>query len=137
MKDAGGGSGQHTAIDVFAGLRWWYQELGLSLEVPIIGRQFAKSGSVDWIDPLIGMRIRNQIAPGKSLNFRGDIGGFGVNSDFSWQLAAIYQHEFGVRNGVTWSGVLGYRAISVDYSEGNFAYDINQHGPVIGLSAKW
>ncbi|WP_404292491.1 hypothetical protein ACD578_09335 [Microvirga sp. RSM25] len=49
---------------------------------------FARSGSVDWLDPVIGARIRYAMAPGHELFLRGDIGGFGVGSDFPGRLSA-------------------------------------------------
>lgn len=128
-----------TTLDAYLGLRWWYQDakLALSLAGPGPGRTANVSDGSNWFDPLIGLKFKHQIASNKALSFKGDIGGFGVGSDFSWQLAGIYSYDFGEKNGVTWSGLLGYRAISSDYSDDDFGYNITQHGPVLGLSAKW
>jgi hypothetical protein len=81
------------AFDVLGGSRYWYQEADLSFEVDrtvgiddlerVGGRAFARSGSVDWLDPVVGARVRYAVAPGHELWLRGDIGGFGVGSDFS------------------------------------------------------
>ena len=70
----------------------------------------ARSGDVDWVDPLIGARVRHQLAPGQELLVRADIGGFGAGSEFSWNALAAYSFELAVRDGVTYSGLLGYRA---------------------------
>ena len=45
-------------------------------------------------------------------------------------------------NGVTYSGMLGYRALSVNYdSEGSgfkkYEFDAVLHGPVLGVSVKF
>jgi len=40
----------------------------------------------------------------------GLTGGFDVGSKFSWNVLAAYSFDFAVRDGVTYSGVLGYRA---------------------------
>jgi hypothetical protein len=139
------------ALDVLGGARYWYQEADLSLEVAgtlgigdlerVGARAFARSGSVDWIDPLFGARIRYAVAPGHELFLRGDIGGFGFGSDFSWQAIGGYGINFGTWNGVTVSGVLGYRALSVDYAQGEgrrrYEFDVIQHGPVLGLSLRF
>ena len=140
LKDGGEMGGRMTSVDLIAGFRWWYQELGLNIDADGPGPEgisVARSGDIDWIDPIVGMRVRHQIDSKRSFNFKGDIGGFGVNSDFAWQLIATYNHEWRTTNGRTWSGMIGYRALSTDYSEGDFGYDLTQHGPVMGLSLKW
>ena len=139
------------AFDVLGGARYWYQEADLSLEVTrtldigdleLAGtRALARSGSVDWLDPVIGARVRYAVAPGHELFLRGDIGGFVVGSDFSWQAIGGYGFDFGVYNGITFSGVIGYRALSVDYAQGEgrrrYEFDMLQHGPILGVSMRW
>jgi hypothetical protein len=140
-----------VAFDVLAGARYWHQEADLSLDVTAAvqvgdlevagSRAFARSGSVDWLDPVIGARLRYTVAPGHELLLRGDIGGFGVGSDFSWQAIGAYGFEFGTYQGITFSGVIGYRALYVDYVQGEgrqrYEFDMLQHGPVLGLSARF
>jgi hypothetical protein len=139
------------AFDVLGGARYWYQQANLSLNVTaavdvgdlqIAGtRAFARSGSVDWLDPLIGARVRYTVAPGHELVLRGDLGGFGVGSDFSWQAIGAYGFDFATYQGITFSGVIGYRALLVDYVQGEgrrrYEFDMLQHGPVLGLSIRW
>lgn len=139
------------AFDVLAGARYWYQEADLSFEVDrtigigdlelVGGRAFARSGSVDWLDPVVGARVRYTVAPGHELWLRGDIGGFGVGSDFSWQAIGAYGFELGTYEGITFSGVIGYRALYADYTQGEgrqrYEFDMLQHGPVLGISARF
>jgi hypothetical protein len=140
-----------VAFDILAGARYWHQEADLSFDIAgtvdigdlqIAGtRAFARSGSVDWLDPVIGARVRYAVAPGHELFLRGDIGGFGVGSDFSWQAIGAYGFEFGTYNGIIFSGVIGYRALYVDYVQGEgrrgYEFDMLQHGPVLGISARF
>lgn len=142
---------RYTAIDLVAGARYWHQELDVNLAVTgalnlgglvVSGsRATARSGGVDWVDPLIGMRVRHQLAPGQELVLRGDVGGFDIGSNFSWNLLGAYSWDIAVRNGVSYSGLLGYRALSVDYEKGSgvnkYAYDVVQHGPIMGLTLKY
>ena len=104
-------------------------------------RAFARSGVVDWVDPLIGFRIRQMFAPGQELMFRADVGGFGAGSFFSWNAIAAYNFNICVMNGVTYTGMLGFRALSVNYDQGSartkYDYDVVQYGPVMGLSIKF
>jgi len=71
----------------------------------------------------------------------GDVGGFGVGSKFSWQALAALNYDFCVRTNVTWSGMLGYKALFVDYSKGSgltqYEYDMTMHGPIIGVTARF
>ena len=140
-----------VAFDILGGARYWHQDVDLSFDLAAgvdIGdltvggaRAFARSGSVDWLDPLIGARIRYAVAPGHELFLRGDIGGFGVGSEFSWQVIGAYGFEFGSYQGITFSGIVGYRALSVDYVQGEgrqrYEFDMVEHGPIIGISARF
>ena len=104
-------------------------------------RAIAKSGSVDWTDPFIGARLRLAVAPGHEIIVRGDVGGFDVGSKFSWQAIAGYQFDFAAWSGITFSGLLGYRALYVDYTQGegrrHYEFDMLQHGPVLGLTMRF
>ena len=142
---------RYTAVDLLAGARYWHQEadlkFGLTSAVDLNGlvvarnRAIARGGDVDWVDPLLGFRIRHGLAPGQELVLRADVGGFDVGSQFSWNVLAAYSFDFAVRNGVTYSGVLGYRALSVDFEKGSgatkYEYDVVQHGPLAGLSLRF
>jgi len=139
------------AFDVLGGARYWYQQADLSFDftaavdlgdLQIAGAQaFARSGSVDWLDPVLGARLRYTVVPGHELLLRGDIGGFGVGSDFSWQAIGAYGFELGTYQGIVFSGVIGYRALYVDYAQGGgrrrYEFDMLQHGPVFGVSARF
>jgi hypothetical protein len=140
-----------VAFDVLGGARYWYQEADLSFDIAgavdvgdlqVAGaRAFARSRSVDWLDPVIGARVRYTVAPGHELFLRGDIGGFGVGSEFSWQAIGAYAFDFGTYQGITFSGVIGYRALSVDYAQGEgrqrYEFDMVEHGPILGISARF
>jgi len=141
-----------TTVDLFAGARYWHQELSLSLAIEgafTLPNGFQRSGGVvgsgtlsaDWVDPLVGLRVRYGISPGQGLVLRGDIGGFGAASDFTWQVVTTYNFELGETHGILWSGVVGYRALYADYSEGagssRYAYDLLQHGPLLGLKMRF
>jgi hypothetical protein len=143
--------GGTTAVDVLAGARYWHQRADLSIDVSAGvevgdldvsgGIAVARSGSVDWVDPLVGVRIRHQLAPGQELALRGDIGGFGAGSQFSWNVMAGYSFVLCAKDGVTYSGLLGYRLLDVDYEQGSgrtrYEYDVLQHGPLSGLTIRF
>jgi hypothetical protein len=109
----------------------------LSTEVDLSGAFVENGISQDdlWVDPLIGARILWHFADRWSLIGRGDIGGFGVGSDFAWNASAYVGFE-----AARWCTlVLGYRAIGVDYDNdengsGAFAYDVITNGGVLGAA---
>jgi hypothetical protein len=139
------------SVDLLGGVRYWYQEADVSLD--IVGTVdigdlertgalgIARSGSVDWVDPVFGARLRYTVAPGHELFLRGDVGGFGLGSDFSWQAIGGYGFDFGAWQGITFSGIVGYRALYVDYAQGfgrtRYEFDMLQHGPVLGVSMRF
>ena len=137
-------SAHSTVVDLLAGARYWHQNAEVDVDLDGPGPESISataSGSIDWVDPLVGLRIRHQVAPGQELMLRGDIGGFGVSSDFAWQLWGGYSWEMCASHGIVYSGILGYRALYTDYSRGSgsneFEYDLLQHGPVMGLSMRF
>ena len=144
----GSPAGGFTAVDVLAGARYWHQNMSIDLALTgtldigdltvANGIAVARSGSVDWVDPVVGASIRQQLAPGQQLLLRGDIGGFGVGSEFSWNVLAAYSFSICAQDGVTYSGLIGYRALDVEYEQGSgrtkYEYDMLQHGPVTGLT---
>jgi hypothetical protein len=96
------------------------------------------SGTVDWWDPIIGARWMLPIGESAwAFNLRGDIGGFGVGSDFAWQLFPYFSWQFGERGSMQ----AGYRAISMDYDEGGgageFRYDVVTQGPQLGVTFRF
>lgn len=145
-------AGGATALDLVGGLRYWRQEMEVSADIAGWvggpggltvdgGRATAQSGNVDWWDPFIGLRLRQAISPGQSLTVRADVGGFDVGSQFTWHAIATYDARLLTRQGYAIDAYLGYKALSVDYSTGSgttkYEYDVIQHGPVIGLSARF
>jgi hypothetical protein len=144
-----------TSLDLYAGGRLWWQQAEASLNIDaklaiLLPRRsfnvsgslaYADSGDVTWIDPLVGLRLRHQFMPGHELTLSGDVGGFGAGSEFSWQAIGAYRFTFAHAYGATWSGLLGYRALYVDYSKGAgdtlYQFDMLQHGPIMGISARF
>ena len=66
---------------------------------------------------------------GWAQGLEGDIGGFGVSSEFTWQAMAA----LGYRTSENSSLLLGYRAIGTDYTNDGFTYDIVAHGVALGF----
>ena len=86
-----------------------------------------------WIDPVIIARLSETIHDTWQFQFRGDIGGFGIGSDLTWQVQAYVGYRFSKLFQMT----LGYRIIAMDYDKGTgaarFRYDMNTSGPLLKL----
>jgi len=84
-----------------------------------------------WIDPIIITRLTHEIDNKWLFTVRGDLGGFGMGSDFTWQA----QGYVGYRFSKLFQTSVGYRAIGVDYDNGSgverFRYDMITFGPNI------
>lgn len=94
-------------------------------------------GGVDWWDPLVGAAWQRSLSESWTVRLRGDVGGFSVGSDLTWQLAALAGWDFARQ----WSLVMGYRYIDMDYQEGSgstlFRYDVVTSGPEVGVSFRF
>jgi hypothetical protein len=93
------------------------------------------SRAFDWADPLIGIRWEVPLLDQLTLDFRGDIGGFGASSELTWGLVggARYWLTWSPWSSRPWVGV-GYRVVAFDRdfgTEGNI--DLQFRGPVAGV----
>lgn len=87
-----------------------------------------------WFDPLLVTRASTDFLGSKwSLSFLGDIGGFGIGSDFTWQAKPYVGYRFSDLFEMT----AAYRWIGIDYETGsgrdNFKYDMTISGPELGF----
>jgi hypothetical protein len=141
----------NTALDLYAGGRAWWQradaQFAASGTLNIFDLEQTKEGAlsakanVSWVDPVVGARLRHQFAPAWNLVVSGDVGGFGAGSKFSWQALAALDYEFCRTKNISWSGMVGYKALSVDYSQGSglthYEYDMTMYGPIFGITARF
>jgi hypothetical protein len=92
------------------------------------------SASKTWFDPMLIARIATPSSPKKWFGqFRGEIGGFGIGSDFAWQVQLNAGYRFSKRFDMT----VGYRGIGFDYQSGHgnktFIYDMTIFGPMVRI----
>jgi len=112
--------------DLIGGLR--YVDLSFDVELGPLDQSAEQS----WLDPWIGARGELPLSERWSLFLRGDVGGFGVGSQFTWQALA----GLGATLGQRWRLDLGYRALSIDFDDDDLEYDVLAQGPVLGLAWK-
>ena len=113
-------------LSAFAGARWNYE----SGDFRLLGARLAgrrASGSVSWVDPVIGSSGRAHLWKPVSFWAKGDIGGFGAASDLTWQV------QGGLEIQVTrWLySNIGWRYLKNDYESGGFTNKTELNGPYI------
>jgi len=128
---------EHTVA--FVGLRYNKIDAGLSLVStgpgPGVNRSAGRNES--WIDPVIGVVTQLPLNERWSLGLRGDLAGFGIGSDLTWQVMATVHWKASDKLDV----VGGYRYQDADYENGSgaslFKYDMVTSGPGLGVSFKF
>jgi hypothetical protein len=117
-------------LDGFAGIRYWNVLTELSVSGGLLGTR-KRSNREDWVDPLVGLKGLLPIGESKFfVNGFGLIGGFGVGSDFMWDVNVNLGYQWTPAIATT----IGYRYLDVDYDDDGFIYDVAQDGLVLGLS---
>jgi hypothetical protein len=119
-------------MEVFGGVRVNIIEADLTGRL-VRGGQVTRGASVDWVDPVVGVRGQADLGESWFFRYNGDIGGFGAGADLTWQAFG----GFGFRLNEFVSLGIGYRALAVDYDNGAFALDTITHGPLLGLEIRW
>lgn len=87
-------------------------------------------GSTEWAEPMIGMRVGAQFTKKFSSSLRGDVSGFGVGSELTWNINSEFRYRFTDLFALTF----GYRYMFIDYEDGNADIELTLNGPVIGAA---
>ena len=117
---------------LLGGLRYVSLDSDLRVTGPL-GNERSASEKQDWVDPVVGAIYAWPLAEKWTLALRGDIGGFGIGSDFAWQGMLTLRWQFSPRTAL---GV-AYRYLDMDYEDGQgddfFKYDMATSGPAMGV----
>jgi len=120
-------------LDLVLGGRLWSVNTDIELKGGLLyGKDF--SDGETWVDPLTGVKGRVTLSPDFFLTGWGLIGGFDADHDrLMWDLFGGLGYKFN-----DWGSVVaGYRAVSVDYSNDGFVYDVVQQGPLVGVDFRF
>lgn len=115
-------------LDLVAGARFWSvnTEFDTSSDDPAFDNLSGDDGE-SWVDPVTGVKMRLDVTDNVFISGWGLVGGFGVGSEFMWDAMAGAGYAFNDHFDL----FAGYRAVSVDYSNDGFIYDVVEQGPVI------
>lgn len=123
-------------LDTYAGVRvnWVETDVGINVRIDdIFEADRNASASHSWADPVIGFRFHQKINEKYFFRALGDVGGFGVESDSTWQAMAALGYSINEKSSI----LLGYRAIGNDYTQSELTYDVTTHGFLIGYEMKF
>lgn len=98
-----------------------------------IGAAASAEADVDWFDPVIGIRGRTPLNDRLMLGGYANVGGFGVGSELTYDLYGGVEYALNDRTSMNF----GLRYISIEYESSNATIDMDQYGPVIGVTMKF
>lgn len=113
-------------LDLLAGLRAW----SVKASVDVAGGLVQASPEKRFVDPVLGLRAHIPIAPRWSAIAYGDVGGFGLGSRATHQVAATVNYQWSEQAFVS----LGYRVLTLDYRRGGTRIDVTMAGPLLGAT---
>ena len=131
-RKSSGGAGN---LEYFAGFRWWDNDFDVEIDPAVLPGTAETKIDASWIDILVGARLTHEINDKWTTQFRVDVGGFGVESDFTSAMSAAAIYRFSEKYALD----IQYKALWVDYEDGSsgqpgfFQYDTVTHGPILGF----
>lgn len=121
-----------SVLRMSGGARLWSVDTELKLSSGLLpGRVIDRDET--WVDPLVGVSGRVDVAAKTFLTGWGFVGGFGAGSDIMADLFG----GVGYRFTDSISGTLGYRWMKVDYDKDDFLYDVRQEGLLAGMTFRF
>ncbi len=126
-------------VYVYGGARYYYEsfdtDVVLKASAGPIERELKISidDSDHWIDPVIGISSEFDLTDRLSWSASGDIAGVVMGSDLTWSLGTVLEYRLSSNFGLYG----GYRVLDIDYENGDFAYDVQYKGPLLGIMLRF
>lgn len=132
LVELAGGYRVSPAVTLLAGARW--VDTGSSFRYGGEVLEADAEAGTSWIDPLVGVHVVAPLSERWMVGLRGDVGGFGVGSDLTWQASA----NIGFKASDLITIVAGYRALDMDFEDDDgfqtTGLDLLISGPVLGVA---
>ncbi len=127
-----GGYRVSPAVTLLAGAR--LVDMGMSIRWDGTLEDRRIDASKSFVDPLVGVHVFAPLSEKWWFGFRGDVGGFGVGSELTWQAYA----DVGFRVSHLVSILTGYHALDMNYESGTDVVtvdlDVLVSGPQIAVA---
>ncbi len=118
-------------LDLMAGARITTIKAEVELSGPLASAE--RESSKTQIGPLIASRFRAPLGEKWGVEVYGDLGGFGVTADISWQLLGTVQYQVSDH----WRLLAGWRHFHAEQDKDGFDIGISMDGPIIGASYRF
>jgi hypothetical protein len=118
-----------VSFDLTGGVRVFHQSMNLELRRG--STRLNADQSATWVDPIVGFHIH--AGDKVFVALKGDIGGFGAASTFTWHVFG----GIGLNLGKHLALVAGYRYLDVDYRSADFIYDTAMSGLLLGFAFRF
>lgn len=115
-------------VDLLAGGRFTMIKVDLDLDV--LQQTFNRDSKKTEFGPVIGSRVRFPLGDKWGVGINGDIGGFGVGADLSWELIGNIQYDISDR----WRLAAGWRHLYAKQTKNDFDVHIKLDGPILGVT---
>lgn len=112
-------------VDALAGFRAWWLEVDVNVAGVV-----SRSPDRSFVDPIVGGRVNVALAPDWSLLLQADVGGFGIGSRSTGQIAAVVNYQITDNAYVS----AGWRHLHLDYDSGGVKADASLSGPLFGAT---
>lgn len=118
-------------VDLFAGGRITSIKVNLDIDTPL--GSFDRSSKKTQFGPVIASRFRAPLGGKWGAAIYGDLGGFGVGADLSWQLLGTIQYDLSDR----WRLAAGWRHFYAKQSKNDFDVRMKLDGPILGVTFRF
>ena len=147
-------------LSIFAGARYNYENVNIGIldngdarlpllrELAGLPKRLTASGSIDWVDPVLGAHGKVKLWKAVSLFAQGDVGGFDANGDSAFEVRRegrtivrhpvsaedwSYQVQGGLEIQVTRRIVsqIGWRYLKYNYRNEGFTNKTELNGPAL------
>jgi len=119
--------GERVGFDALLGAR--YFRLDSAVNLGPLDLDVAK----DWVDPMVGARLRFRLNERWNASLRGDLAGFGAGSELTTNAIAAVSYAISDRYDVGF----GYRYMKIEYEKGDLEVDMTTYGPIVGMAIKF
>ncbi len=118
------------SFDLIGGIRFWDAEAELTVG------PMSVSADKQWVEPVIGGRVRVQTSEKWGFGLRGDIGGGELDLDKQFTWGFVLTADYRISESISLD--FGYRFMSIDIETGSglshLKLDTDLHGPGLALT---
>ena len=124
--------GTSGSAELFAGARGWMIDTDITFAAGVLP-SIKVDDDNEWIDPIIGARLDYQLGKSWSINVVLDVGGFDVSSFLTGEVVLGASWHLSDH----WRITLAYRYLADDFVDGNFRWQIAEHGFILGVGLRF